>query len=284
MDTITLVTKKIRKLNMVEQISQAITFPFMHRALVGGVLVAILTSWMGILVVLRQSSFFGDAIAHASLMGVALGLLLGFNPILVAAIYAVFVSFGLPYLRKHSELPIDSLLGFILPFSMGIGVILLALIPGYQPELISFLFGSILAVGWVDIVVISALAIVTFLVMLVMKNKLIFSSFDNEYAKVSGVQVNRVDAIYHILLAVTIVAGIRLVGIVLVNALLVIPASTIRLFASSLKQMFVFTPILAISVTVVGLAVSFLVNVPTGPAIAVVAGVVFLSSVVVHRL
>lgn len=269
---------------MIEQIAQLLSFPFMQRALFGGVLIAMLTSWMGVLVVLRQSSFFGDAIAHASLMGVALGLLIGFDPVLVAAAYAIFVSFGLPYLRKHSELPIDSLLGFILPFSMGVGVILLAFIPGYQPELISFLFGSILAVGWVDIAVVSSLTVVTLIAMAVIKNKLVFASFDSEYAKVSGIPVHRIDVFYHVLLAVTIVAGIRLVGIVLVNALLVIPASTVRLFAGSLKQMFLFTPVVALFVTIVGLVISFFANIPTGPAIAVVSGSVFLGGVVVRRL
>jgi zinc transport system permease protein len=269
---------------MIDQFANFFAFPFVQRALLGGILVAVLTSWMGVLVVLRQSSFFGDAIAHASLMGVALGLLLGFDPVLVAALYAVGVSFGLPYLKKHSQLPIDSLLGFILPFSMGAGVILLSFLPGYQPELMSFLFGSILAVAWSDIAVVSALAVVALVVMSVLRNTMVFASFDHEYAKISGIRVNTIDVVYHVLLAITIVAGIRLVGIVLVNALLVIPASIVRLFAGSLKHMFLFTPIVAILVTIAGLFISFVANVPTGPAIAVLSGTAFLVGVVIRRL
>jgi zinc transport system permease protein len=284
MDTIMHITRIREEHDMTDQLIQAFTLPFVQRALIGGFLVAVLTSWMGVLVVLRQSSFFGDAIAHSSLMGVALGLLLGFNPVLVAAIYAVLVAFGLPYLKKRTALPIDSLLGFILPFSMGMGVIVLSIIPGYQPELISFLFGSILAVGWTDIVIVSVLSLVALIVMFVLKNKLIFASYDSEHAKISGISVGKIDIIYNILLAITIVAGIRLVGIVLVNALLVIPASIVRLFAGSLRQVFIFTPIVAISVTLVGLLISFLVDVPTGPAIAVVSGAVFLVSIIVHKL
>lgn len=268
---------------MIEQITELLTFPFIHRALVGGVLVAILTSLMGVLVVLRRASFFGDAIAHSSLMGVALGLLIGLDPILVAAIYAVIVSFGLPYLKKHSNLPTDSLLGFILPFSMGMGVIILALIPGYQPELISFLFGSILAIGWINILLISVLVLIALVTMLVLRKKMVFASFDNEYAKVSGIHVERIDALYSVLLAITIVAGIRLVGIVLVNALLVIPASTVRLFSRSLSQMFIFTPIISIISTLSGIFLSFALDIPTGPAIAVVSGLLFLMAVVVRK-
>lgn len=266
-----------------QEIIGFLQYPFIQRAIIGGILVAILTSWMGILVVLRQSSFFGDAIAHSSLMGVALGLLLGINPIAVAAIYAVFVSFLLPFLRKHSHLPQDSLLGFILPFSMGVGVILLSIIPGYQPELISFLFGSILAIGWKDVAITAILALVTLIVMSLLKSKLTFSSFDSEYAKVRGVNVSLVDTLYHILLAVTIVAGIRLVGIILVNALLVIPASTVRLFARSLKDMFIITPILAVLIIISGLLISFNYNIPSGPTIAVVSGLIFLVTLIITK-
>lgn len=267
-----------------QEIINSLQFPFVQRAIIGGVLVAILTSWMGILVVLRQSSFFGDAIAHSSLMGIALGLLLGINPIAVAAIYAVFVSFLLPFLRKHSQLPQDSLLGFILPFSMGLAVILLALIPGYQPELISFLFGSILAVSWGDVAIIAILVFATTFIMFFIRRKLTFASFDSEYAKVRGINVSMIDTFYHVLLAITVVAGIRLVGIVLVNALLVIPASTVRLFAGSLKEMFVWTPALAVIVIVVGLVVSFILDIPSGPTIAVVSGLIFLITLIFSKL
>ena len=262
------------------EIFQTLTMPFMQRALIGGVLVSLLVSLMGVFVVLRRSSFYGDAIAHASLTGIALGLLINFNPILVAAIYAVVISLLLPYLKKSSNLPIDSLLGFIMPFSMGLGVILLAFLPGYQPELISFLFGSVLAVAWSDIFVIFGLALTTLIVMLLFRKKLIFASFDHQYAKISNINVNRMGVIYHILLAVTIVAGIRLVGIILVNALLVSPASTTRLFVGSLKQMFIYTPILSVIITLSGLIISVLLNIPSGPTIAVTSGLVFLFTLV----
>jgi zinc transport system permease protein len=266
-----------------QEIINSLQYPFIQRAIIGGILVAVLTSLMGILVVLRQSSFFGDAIAHSSLMGVALGLLLGINPIAVAAIYAVFVSFMLPFLRKHSRLPQDSLLGFILPFSMGLAVILLALIPGYQPELISFLFGSILAISWSDVAIIAILVFVTTFIMFFIRRKLTFVSFDSEYAKVRGVNVSQIDTLYHVLLAITVVAGIRLVGIVLVNALLVIPAITVRLFAHSLKETFTWTPILAVLIIIIGLAASFTFDIPSGPTIAVVSGLIFLVTLVINK-
>jgi zinc transport system permease protein len=182
------------------------------------------------------------------------------------------------------NLPLDSLLGIVLPFSMGIGVILLALLPGYQPELISFLFGSILAVGWVDIYVIVGLVVVTFIVVLFLRRELIFVSFDNVYAKITGIKVDRMDIIYSLLLAITIVAGIRFVGIILVNALLVIPASTVRLFAKSLRDMFLVTPVLAAMVVIIGLVLSFFLNIPSGPTIAAISGTIFLLAVLARKV
>lgn len=268
---------------MIETFFEILTLGFMQRALIGGVLVALLTSLVGVLVVLRRSSFFGDAVAHASLLGVAFGLLLGLDPVLTAVLYAIIVAVGLPYLRKHSNLPIDSLLGFILPFSMGLGVILLSVIPGYQPELLSFLFGSILSVGWSEILIVATLVGIAFVAMIWMNKKLIFTSFDYEYAKIAGLPVDKIDVLYHVLLATTVVSGIQLVGIILVNALLVIPASTVRLFAHSLKHMFFYTPIVSVAVTVVGLVVSYVADIPTGPTIAVVSGLMLLAAIVFRR-
>jgi len=255
----------------------------MQRAIIGGILIAILTSWMGTLVVLRRSSFYGDAIAHASLTGVALGLLLGLNPVLVAGLYAVLISLILPYLQKHSNLPTDSLLGFVLPFSMGLGVIILSIIPGYQPELISFLFGSVLAIGWADIAVMVAFSLLAWTIIKRLGKKLISASFDADYAKISGISVDRINVIFNILLAITIVIGVKLIGIILVNALLVIPASTSRLFATSLKQMFTLTPIIALFITIGGLIASYVLNIPSGPTMAVVSGLIFLGGLVVKK-
>jgi len=264
-------------------IIEIFTLPFMQRAIIGGILIATLTSWMGTLVVLRRSSFYGDAIAHSSLTGVALGLLLGINPVLVAGIYAILISLMLPYLQKHSNLPTDSLLGFVLPFSMGLGVIVLSTIPGYQPDLISFLFGSVLAIGWADIAVMSGFAILAWIIITKLGKQLISASFDAEYAKISGISVDKINIIFNILLAITIVAGVKLIGIILVNALLVIPASTSRLFATSLKQMFTVTPIIALLITIGGLIMSYTFNFPSGPTMAVVAGITFLGGLLIKK-
>ncbi len=259
------------------------SYPFVQRALLGGVIVAVLTAFIGVFVVLRRSSMVGDTIAHASLAGVAVGLLVGIDPLVAAAVVAVIAAGVLPVLTKYAALPIDSVLGFILPFSMAIGVILLALMPGFQPELISYLFGSILSISWGHVWLIAGLSALTLGVLFFLYRTLMFVSFDEVYAKAAGVRVQWVNTIFGFLLAVTIVTGIQLVGVILLNALLVIPASTVRLFSRSLKDMFVFTPIVSVLEVVGGIALSFMFDVPSGPMIVLVGGLVFLVSVFVKR-
>lgn len=261
-----------------------LTLPFMQRAFIGGIIIALLLAYFGIFAMLRRSSFFGDAIAHSSLTGVALGILFGVNPLLLSLLYAVLVAFILPVLRKKSDLHTDSLLGIILPVSMAIGVILLSVTPGYQPELMSFLFGSILGISWEYIIFTGVTAIVLFFVARVYHKKLLNIAFDAEYSQLLGIRVGMIDMIYHVALAISIVIGIQLVGIVLVNALLIIPAATSRLFAGSLKSMFVLAPIFSTISVIIGLTGSYLFNVPSGPMIAVVSGLIFLTALIWKNL
>lgn len=248
----------------------------MQRAVIGGVIIAALLAYYGIFAMLRRSSFFGDAIAHSSLTGVALGVLFGIPTLVAAIIYAVAVSFFIPILRKKSNLPTDSLLGIILPFSMAIGVILLSVIPGYQPELISFLFGNILGISWNNIYLMASVTGILIICVIFFQKKLLTISFDADYAKILGIKVNLIDTLYHVSLAISIVLGIQLVGIVLVNALLIIPAATARIFARSLKSMFITAPVISVLSAIIGLAASYYLNFPSGPMIAVTSGLIFL--------
>lgn len=258
--------------------------PFMQRAFIGGIIISILLAYFGIFAMLRRSSFFGDAIAHSSLTGVALGILMGINPILMSMAYAVLIAFVLPLIKKKSHLHTDSLLGIILPVSMALGVILLSVTPGYQPELMSFLFGSILGISWEEILVTGVVALLLIVAVKMYHKKLLNISFDPEYSQLLGIHVRTLDVMYHVGLAVAIVLGIQLVGIVLVNALLIIPAATARLFAKSLKEMFLFAPIISVVTTVVGLLASYAFNFPSGPTIAVISGVGFGIALFLKRL
>jgi zinc transport system permease protein len=253
-----------------------LAYPFMQRALLAGVLVGIMTSLLGVLVVLRRSAFFGDAIAHASLAGVAVGVLTGWHPLLTAAGVGVGISISLYAVERHTRLALDTVLGFILPFFMALGVLLLSLKPGYQPELMSFLFGSILTVSRDNLWLIAAITLVVLGMFLRFRPHLVFATFDEEAAQLCGVRVGLILTGYYILLALVIIASIRTVGVILVNALLIIPAATAKLLARSLMHMFVLAPLLGIISVVGGIIGSYNLDLPSGPTIVVLTGLLFL--------
>lgn len=261
-----------------------LAYPFMQRALLAGLLVGGLTSLLGVLVVLRRSAFFGDAIAHASLAGVALGVLTGWPPLLPAAGVGVGLAMFLHVAERRTRLPLDTVLGFILPFFMALGVILLSLKPGYQPELVSFLFGSILTVSYQSLLVISLIAVVVLSFFLRFRHQVVFAAFDEEAARLAGIPVALMLTGYHVLLALVIIASIRTVGVVLVNALLIIPAATAKLLARSLAHMFILTPLLGMASVIGGMAGSYYLDLPSGPAIVVLSGLVFLGVTLVAKL
>jgi len=257
---------------------QALSFPFVQRALAAGLLVGVVASLLGVFVVLRRSAFFGDAIAHASLAGVALGILAGIPPLLPAAGVGLGIGLGLNSVEKKSRLGVDTILGFVLPFFMAIGLILLAFAPGFQPELMSYLFGSILAVGSESLWIIGLIALVVVPVLLALRRRLVFATFDPDGARVSGIRVDALLTLYHVLLALAVIASLKVVGIILVNALLVVPAASAKLLARSLKQMFLLAPAIGVASVLAGLVVSYRLDLPSGPAIAVVSGLGFLAA------
>jgi zinc transport system permease protein len=166
---------------------------------------------------------------------------------------------------------------------MGVGVIFLSCKRGYQPVLVSFLFGSILTVSRSSIVVIASITLVVLGFFWRYHHHVVFAAFDEEAALLSGIRVNLMLTGYHILLALVVIASIRTVGVILVNALLIIPAATVKLWAHSLAHMFVLTPLLGMACVVGGIVSSYYLDLPSGPAIVVLAGVVFLAAVSLPR-
>jgi zinc transport system permease protein len=257
---------------------EGLAYPFMQRALMAGILVGLVTSLLGVFVILRRSAFFGDAVAHASLAGIAVGVVGGLPPLLPAAAVAVGIGLALYRLERVGRLSLDTILGFILPFFMAIGVLVLSLSPGFQPELLSYLFGSILTVSWQGLGVTALVTVAVVAVLARLGRRLVFAAFDPDGAHAAGVEVSRLLTLHHVLLALTIIASISVVGIVLVNALLIIPAATAKLLARSLGQMFVLAPLLGIASVLGGLVASSWVDAPSGPAIVLFAGMVFLTA------
>lgn len=257
---------------------EALAYPFMQRALVAGLLVGLVASLLGVFVILRRSAFFGDAVAHASLTGVAIGVVAGLPPLPLAGAVAVGIGLSLHRLERVGRLSLDTILGFILPFFMAVGVLVLSLRPGFQPELLSYLFGSLLTVSWEGVAAIAVLSAIVAVVLARRGSALVFAAFDPDGAHAAGLRVAALLTMHHVLLALVVIASISVVGVVLVSALLVIPAATAKLLARSLGQMFVLAPLLGVASVLAGLVVSYRLDAPSGPAIVVIAGIVFLAA------
>lgn len=269
---------------VLQEFQELLAFGFFQRALFAGFLLAILGGIVGVFTSIRKATFFADAVAHSALAGVAIGLFFSIDPLISAAIYAVLLSLFLPWFRKQTGFSFDSLLALLLPVSMGIGVIAFSLLPGYQPNLLSFLFGNLLAVTFSDLIFLVGLFAVVTISLPFIAKKLLLVSLDENQARLLGINIPVFELVYHFILALTVVSGVRLVGVVLINAFLVIPPLIVSLHAKSLKQLFIFSPLVSLISVVGGIIFSVSYDLPTGAAIAVFAGALFLVSVIYKKV
>jgi zinc transport system permease protein len=253
--------------------------PFMLRALAAGLVVAALSGALGVLVGARKLAFFGDGISHASLAGIAVAVLAGWAPLPVAIAWGTAVALGIWKLERSTKLPADSLIGVFFTASLSLGVILLSFAQGYRPELLSYLFGTVLAVREADLVATSAIALAVAAWLAWRWRGLAFAAVAEDSARAAGVPVDRDTACLYAALAVTAVLGAKLLGVALVSALLIIPAATSRLAARSLAGHLVGSVALAMLAVVAGIVASASFDLPTGASVVLAAALAFFVAV-----
>lgn len=259
------------------------SYPFMQRAFLSGAVLALLLAGLGTFVTLRKMAFFGDGIAHASLAGIAIAILAGFSPLPIALAWGVFVALLIYWLERHTNLPSDTLIGIFFTASMALGVIIMSFTPGYQPELISFLFGSILSIQSADLAVIVGVSLVVLAWLIPSFRKLTLMSLSEESAQVSGVAVQRHKIALYVSLAIATVLGVKILGIILVSALLVLPSASARLLSPNFKSYLVLSLVLAEIFVFLGLVLSFFYDLPSGATIILVGTAVFLLSALIRK-
>ena len=245
---------------------ELLSLPFMQRALIAGALVGFLASYYGVFVVQRGLSFLGSGLAHAAFGGIALGLLLNAEPLWIAAPFTIIVAIGIAWVRERTELSSDTAVGIFFSVSMALGVIFLFLKREYTSDAFTYLFGSILAVTYKDIMITVLVVLITLFTFPLWK-RWAYASFDRELAQTDRLPVIRDDYILSVLIAITVVVAIKVVGIVLIAAFLVIPAATARLISRSFRFMTLLSVIIGIMSAIIGLFISYYVNVPSGATI-----------------
>lgn len=260
-------------------------FRFMQQALVAGVLVGAACSALSVYVVLRRMAFIGQGISHAAFGGVALGLLLfqrngsggdiGVN--LTTAVFCVAVAILIGVTSKRGRLSADSAIGIFLASAMALGVVLIAFRQRYTADVTTYLFGSILAVTPGDLIAIAVMAALVFTLLVALYKELLYYTFDERMAAAVGLPVTLLHYSLLVMLALTIVVSVKVVGIVLVTAFLVIPGATAKLLAGSFSTMMALSLVFGVSASVAGLVISYFAHLPSGATIVLTQFLIFVA-------
>ncbi|OGL73944.1 hypothetical protein A3C96_02685 [Candidatus Uhrbacteria bacterium RIFCSPHIGHO2_02_FULL_60_10] len=254
---------------------EMLSYPFMQRAFASGLVLAALLAALGIFVTIRKMSFFSDGIAHSSLAGIAIAVISGLAPLPVALTWALIVALIIWRLERSTRLPSDTLIGVFFTASMALGVVLMSLSRGYQPELLSYLFGSILSIQTRDLLTIAVIAALVMIWLILSFRQLTYLSLSEDNAAVSGINVPVQTAALYVALSLATVLGVKILGIVLVSALIVIPPAAGRAMTGSFRGYVVAALVLAEIMMVAGLTVSYLYDLPSGATIVLIGTALF---------
>ncbi|HEU0022369.1 MAG TPA: metal ABC transporter permease [Dehalococcoidia bacterium] len=265
---------------MIDFILAPLEFSFMYRALLAAGLASIVCAMVGTFVVLKGMAFMGEAVAHSSLTGMAIAFLFGGDVFWGALGWAVPASVLITLISRQTSLRLDTSIGIIFAGGFALGIILISRAVNYTADLFGFLFGNVLGASWSEVALIGIIAGLVILVLAVFYKELLFTAYDATMAAASGIPVRLIYYLLPVLVAVTTVAALKSVGIVLVLALLVTPAAAGNLLARRLPEIMATSVAVALVSTVAGLYLSFYLDLPTGPSIVMVATGLFALALV----
>lgn len=250
--------------------------PFMQRALLGGMLTGALGGVLGSFAVLRQLSFFSDALGHSSLLGITLGILLGVNPTLVLIPFAVLFALSVSQLVERSALPTDALLNIVYSSSLAIAILALSCVETYRGGIQQLLFGDILGISRLDVVVIAAFLVASVIYLGLSMRAQVLLTLNQDLAAAMGVHTRWHGLAFVILLAVVVAISIKAVGVLLISAFVVIPACAGRLLSRSFPVYVMISSAIGGGCALLGLFFSGLTNLPSGPSVVMVQFIGFL--------
>ena len=271
-------------MNPIDFLLVPLEYEFFVRALVASALVGVACAVVGAFVVLKGMSFVGDAVSHSAFPGVVLAYLLGLPIILGGAVAAIGTALGIGALTRRSGLRADAVIGVLFAGMFALGVALFSSIPNYVGDLFHFLFGDVLGISFADLISLAVLALLLLLIVWVLWKELLFATFDPLGAGAAGLPVRRLDDLLLILIAVTIVVSLQAVGIVLVVAMITTPAATAQLLVKRFGQMIALAALIGVTSSLVGLYVSYALDIASGASIVLTETFAFLVALLITSI
>ena len=261
-------------------ILEALSYAFMQKALIAGVAVGILCSFMGTFLVLRRYSLFGDGIAHVAFGGISVGLFLGVFPLWTAFIVSILGGLGLQKLRQSTKISGDAAVAVVLSSGFAVGVILVSASGGFSVDLFSFLFGSILLISDEDVIMILAISTGVIATLILLQKQFLHLTFNEEQAKLGGLQTTLLNYAFVILAAITVVTSFRLVGMLLISALVVIPNITAMMYGKGFKKTVCISLGISVFSVISGILVSYFFNVAASGTIVIITVGILIGTLV----
>jgi manganese/iron transport system permease protein len=271
-------------MNPIDFLLVPLEYEFFVRALVASALVGVACAVVGAFVVLKGMSFVGDAVSHSAFPGVVLAYLLGLPIILGGAVAAIVTALGIGALTRRSGLRADAVIGVLFAGMFALGVALFSSIPNYVGDLFHFLFGDVLGISFADLISLTVLASLLLLIVWALWKELLFATFDPLGAGAAGLPVRRLDDLLLILIAVTIVVSLQAVGIVLVVAMITTPAATAQLLVKRFGQMIALAALIGVTSSIVGLYVSYALDIASGASIVLTETFAFLVALLITSI
>lgn len=261
-----------------------IQYSFLLKAIIAAVLASISCGIIGTYITSRRIVFLAGGLSHIAFGGVGLAFYLNINPVIGGLFFSILAAFGISYVNKSVIIKEDSFIGILWAAGMAIGIIFISLTPGYTPNLMTYLFGNILTVSWTNIYLMLGLSIFLIIFFKLFYYEIITVSYQEDFAKTQNINVSLFNYLLLLIIAVTIVLYIRIVGIILIIALLTIPQTTSSLFTKSYGQIIIYSILLGLISSLLGLYMSYNYDLPSGATIICVSIFFFILFLLIKKI
>ncbi|HML05141.1 MAG TPA: metal ABC transporter permease [Methanobacterium sp.] len=258
-------------------------YEFMQRAFIAAVLVSVACGIVGTYVVIKRIVSLSGGISHAAFGGVGLGYFLGLNPVLAAIPFSIISAVGIGTINQRVKVSEDTAIGILWSVGMALGIIFINLTPGYAPDLFSYLFGNILTVADSDLFIMLILDLIIIITIFLFQREFLAISFDEEFSKVIGMHSEFIYLLLLSLVALSVVVLIKVVGVILIIALLSIPAAISKQFTHNIKKVMLYSVIIGVILNIMGLLLSYIFNLASGATIVLVLGIAFIISTLIKK-